>query len=222
MEQKKKPTNAQLQKRISKAVVFVDRTADTKEVFFSDNGLRIIVTDNEAVVSQNSNQTHIYPKVLSYGYSRPYLYLGAFVDIALRERANLETKDGYSFHALMDSLKAKEDNKEFSVCRLVEMWLFNITTPTYSIGEADANVFLVFQDYCYNLARTTVFLEEKTDGLTTHQFADAVIDKFVETVRSTPDSVLFEKKSDEQLIQEEMDAMTEHENEELLTPQDDK
>ena len=45
MEQKKKPTNAQLQKRIENAIVFVPKTKDTISIFFSDKGVRL-VADN--------------------------------------------------------------------------------------------------------------------------------------------------------------------------------
>ena len=52
MEQVKKVTKGQLEKRLNNAILHIDKTKDTKEVFFSDRGIRVVISDERATISQ--------------------------------------------------------------------------------------------------------------------------------------------------------------------------
>ena len=109
MEQKKtKPTNAQLQKRIENAIVFVPKTKDTVSVFFSDKGVRLIADNNGCVIETNYHR-HVYSNITSAGVSRPYLYTKRTIEIANENLEAIKTESGYSYQRLVDVLKEKED-----------------------------------------------------------------------------------------------------------------
>ena len=114
MEQKKKPTNAQLQKRIENAIVFVPKTKDTISIFFSDKGVRLTVTMDSAVIAFGYSQT-IYSNFTAAGISRPYLYTKRVIEIANENLKDIEGDGGYSFQRLLEVLKAKEDKSEYNI-----------------------------------------------------------------------------------------------------------
>ena len=218
MEKTKKPTNAQLTKRIKNAVLLIDKTKDTKTIFFSDTATRITITPDYAIVEKNGNQIHIFAKVLSYGYSRPYLYLDTVVDFALAEEKadTITTPNGLSWYKLLEVLKGRDDQIPYGTCHYVDMWMFNVCAPVYSISEDKASVHLVLENYWHNVARTNVFLQEKTEPMTNKQFGNEVLEQVKSFIDGCEEEVIFEKKTDEELQQEEMKAMAEFEDEQTL------
>ena len=108
MEQKKKLTNAQLQKRIENAIVFVPKTKDTISIFFSDKGVRL-VADSDGCVIETNYHRHVYSNITSAGVSRPYLYTKRIIEIANENLETIKTESGYSYQRLRDVLKEKED-----------------------------------------------------------------------------------------------------------------
>ena len=49
-KQSKKPTNAQLEKRLKCALLHIDKTKDTKSIYFDDKGLRLTINDDFALI----------------------------------------------------------------------------------------------------------------------------------------------------------------------------
>ena len=111
MEQKKKLTNAQLQRRMQTAIVFVPKDKQTIDIYFSDKGLRLTATIDSAVVAFGYSQT-VYSNFTAAGISRPYLYTKRVIEIANENLKDIEIDGGYSFQRLLDVLKAKEDKSE--------------------------------------------------------------------------------------------------------------
>ena len=219
METKKKPTNAQLLRRLENAVVHIDRDKSYKTIFFSDKGLRLEVTDGECVISTNYHR-HIFANATMGGVSRPYIYTRRLLEIALEN--DCSTKDGYSFAKLLETLKAKEDQAEYNITVLTDWWIFNCEMPLYSIGESVAENFFVYEDYIHNIAKNGVILDEKKDDMTNRQFADKMFEKMKEFMAEVPDYVIFKKKTDEELLKEEMDAAMEMEVNKTLSENEDK
>ena len=62
MEQKK-PTKAQMARRLSNAIVLVEKTKDTQSVFFSDKGVRLTVTEDKAVIATGFHQ-HVLMRII--------------------------------------------------------------------------------------------------------------------------------------------------------------
>ena len=130
----KKPTNAQLQKRIENAIVFVPKTKDTISIFFSDKGVRLVADADGCVIETNYHR-HVYSNITSAGVSRPYLYTKRIIEIANGNLDAIKTESGYSFQKLLEGLKAKEDKSEYNIVTYYEWWLMIIFDGLYSISE---------------------------------------------------------------------------------------
>lgn len=217
MEQKKKPTNAQLQRRLTNAIVHVDKTKDTKEIYFQDKGLHLVVNEDYAVIETNYHR-HVYNNVTSGGVSRPYLYTQRFIEIALDNDCKVE--GAYSYAKLFETLKGKEKKDEYNIAWYYDLFLNNIFAPLYSIDESVAGSFLVYEDYLHNVARNAVVLSEKTEPMTNKQFFDKVIENMKSYVEGMEEHVVFEKKTDEERMKETIEALDEQENEDFLKSQE--
>ena len=220
MEQKKKLTNAQLQKRIENAIVFVPKTKDTISIFFSDKGVRL-VADNDGCVIETNYHRHVYSNITAAGVSRPYLYTKRVIEIANENLEAIKTENGYSFHKLLEIFKNKDDKSEYNIVTYYDWFLFNIFQPLYGIGETEIESFLVYEDYIHNIARNAILLREKTEDMTNKQFIQKVIDNLKEFTDNLEENVLFHKKMDEQIMQENIEAIQEHENEQAMEAQTD-
>jgi hypothetical protein len=218
MEQKKKLTNAQLQKRIENAIVFVPKTKDTISIFFSDKGVRLVADADGCVIETNYHR-HVYSNITSSGVSRPYLYTKRIVEIANRHEREIKTESGYSYQRLIEILKEKEDKSEYNIVVYYEWFLFNIFQPLYGIGETEIESFLVYEDYLHNIARNAILLSEKTEDLTNKGFIQKVIDNINEFTDGLEERVLFHKKTDEQVMQEEIAAIQEQEQNDAMEAQ---
>ncbi len=218
MEQKKKLTNAQMKKRIENAIVFVPKTKDTVSIFFSDKGVRL-VSDNDGCVIETNFHRHVFSNITAAGVSRPWLYTKRVIEIANENLEAIKTESGYSFQRLLDVLKTKDDKTEYNIVTYYDWFLFNIFQPLYGIGETEIESFLVYEDYMHNIARNTILLSEKTDDMTNKQFIQKVIDNIKEFTDGLEENVLFPKKTDEQIAQEEIAAIQEQEQEQAMEAQ---
>ena len=218
MEQKKKPTNAQLQKRIENAIVFVPKTKDTISIFFSDKGVRL-VSDADGCVIETNYHRHVFSNITTAGVSRPWLYTKRVIEIANDNLDAIKTESGYSFQKLLEGLKAKEDKSEYNIVTFVDWWLFNCFQPLYGIGETEIESFLVYEDYIHNIARNAILLGEKTEDMTNKQFIQKVFDNMKEFTDNLEENVLFHKKTDEQVMQEEIAAIQEQEQNDAMEAQ---
>lgn len=212
----KKQTKAQLEKRIQNAIVHVDKTRESQTVFFDDKGLRLTVTEDYAVIETGYHR-HVFNNFTSNGVCRPYLYTKRMIEIASEN--DCVSKDGYSYQRLMQVLKEKKDQSEYNVATYYDWWLMNVFAPLFSIGETEAECFLVYMDYMHNLARNSIFLEEHKDGLTNKQFVEKWIDLIRDFTKGIEEHEIFVAKTDEQVLQENIDAIQQDENEKVLQEQ---
>lgn len=220
MEQKKKLTNAQMQKRIENAIVFVPKTKDTVSIFFSDKGVRL-VADNDGCVIETNYHRHVFSNITAAGVSRPWLYTKRVIEIANENLDAIKTESGYSFKRLLDVLKTKEDKSEYNIVTFVDWWLFNCFQPLYGIGETEIESFLVYEDYIHNIARNAILLSEKTEDMTNKQFIQKVFDNMKEFTDGLEENILFQKKTDEERMKEEIEAIQQTEQEQAMGAQTD-
>ena len=220
MEQKKKLTNAQLQKRIENAIVFVPKTKDTISIFFSDKGLRLTVNEDFAIIATGFHR-HVFNNFTNAGISRPYLYTKRVIEIANETAITKSIKDngGYSFQRLLEVLKAKEDKSDYNIVTYYEWFVFNCFQPLYSIGESEVESFLVYEMYLHNIARQAVLLSEKKEDMTNKQFFDEVIKNMQEFINGVDEHVIFHKMSDEEMVQANIEALTQNEQEQAMEAQ---
>lgn len=204
MEQKKKLTSSQLRRRLQNALLHVDKTKDTISIYFDDKGLRLTANEDKALIATNYH-THVFDAYTVSGGSRPYLYTKRIIEIA--QENDCISGNGYSYNALKETLKAKEDQSEYNIVVYYEWWLMNIFNSLYAIGETEAETFIVYLDYIYAIAKNSVLLSEKTEDVTNRQFVEKVIDNIKAFTDNLEERVLLPKKTDEQVAQENMEAM---------------
>ena len=220
MEQKKKLTNAQLQKRIENAIVFVPKTKDTVSVFFSDKGVRL-VADNDGCVIETNYHRHVFSNITAAGVSRPYLYTKRVIEIVNANLKDIEVGGGYSYQRLLDVLKAKEDKTEYNIVTYYEWWLMVIFDGLYSIGESEIESFLVYFKYIGIIATNSILLDEHKEDMTNKQFIQKVFDNIKEFTDNLTENILFPKKTDKELIEEEIEAIAQTEQEQAMEAQTD-
>ena len=194
MEQKKE-TRATIERKIKNAVVFVPKDKDTTSIFFSDKGVRLTVTMDNAVVAFGYSQT-IYSNFTAAGISRPYLYTKRIIEIANENLKDIEVDGGYSFQRLLEVLN-----------------------PQFGIAEDEVSSFLVYEDYIHNIAKNSVLLSEHKEDVTNKQFIDSVIANIREFTDGLEESVLLHKKTDDELMKENMEAVQEQEQEQAMEAQ---
>jgi hypothetical protein len=169
------------------------------------------VSDNDYCVIETGYHRHVFSNITSSGISRPWLYTKRLVEIANEHLDGCKTESGYSFGRLIDFLKTKEDRTEYNICVFVDWWLFNIFQPLFSVGETEAEQFLVYESYIHNIARNSILLSEKTEDMTNKQFLDKMIESIREFTADMDERVLFEKKTDEEVARESIEAIQEQE-----------
>jgi hypothetical protein len=210
MEQKKKLTNAQLQRRMQTAIVFVPKDKDAIDIYFSDKGLRLTATSEKAIISFAYSQT-VYENWTTSGVSRPCLYTKRVIEIANEHLEEIKTDNGYSFQRLLDVLNKKEDKAEYNIVTYYDWFIFNLFQPQFGIAEDEVSSFLVYEDYIHNIARNAILLGERNVDVTNKQFFDMVIERMKEFVGDLEESVLLHKKSDEEVMKENIEAAQEQE-----------
>lgn len=220
-------TREQLQRRINNAIVFVKKTKDYVGVFFDDKGLRLELADDCAIISTMFHR-HVFNMVTSSGISKPYVFVGRAIDIALTNDCTLVDENGNttrSYAKLLEVLKAKEDKTEYHIMWYVDLWLTTIFNPLYSIGESVVDSFLVYERYLHETAHHYAIMqsidETKEKDVTNLEFFNKVMDAEKSFVEGLEESVLFTKVDAKEKAKEEAEALNEMENNELMAKNKD-
>lgn len=213
--QQKKQTNGQLQQRIEKALLHIDKTKDTRSIYFGDKGLRLVVNEDYAIIETGFHR-HVFANFTSAGVSRPYLYTQRIIEIADENLKDIEVDGGYSFQRLLEVLKAKEDKSEYNIVTYFSWYLYNIFSPLYSIGESEIESFLVYEEYIHGIARQSVLLSEKNEDVTNKCFIEKVISNIKDFTADIDERILFHKKTDEEVMKENIEAAASLEAEDAM------
>ena len=215
-----KPTNAQLLRRIQKSPLHLDFTKNTVSVYFSDKGLRLTVDDTEGyALIATGFHTHYFQNWTSQGISRPYLYTKRIIEIVNEHLEEIKTDNGYSFQRLLEVLKAKDDKSEYNIVTYYEWWCSVIFDGLYSISEDEVGSWLVYFKYINILATNSILLEEHKEDVTNKQFVEQFISRIKEFTDGLEESVLLHKKTDDELMKENMEAVQEQEQEQAMEAQ---
>lgn len=212
--EKKKPTKAQMERRIENAIVFVPKTKDTQSIFFSDKGVRLTVTDDKAVIATGYHQ-HVFESYNMSGMSRPYLYTRRIVELALEndceQRDEKGNVTGYSYSSLLETLSAKEDKTEYNIAYYFGWWLMVIFDGLYSIAEDETSTFLVYFKYMTILAANSILLDEHKEDVTNKQFIEKFQSLISEFTSEISETIVLKAISDEERIEQEINAVRESE-----------
>lgn len=217
MEQKKE-TRATIERKIKNAIVFIPKDKDTASIFFSDKGVRLTATMDNAVVAFGYSQT-VYSNFTAAGISRPYLYTKRIIEIANENLKDIEVDGGYSYQRLLDVLNKKEDKSEYNIVTYYEWFLHNLFNPQFGIAEDEVSSFLVYEDYIHNIAKNSVLLDVRNEDLTNKQFIEKTIANIKDFTDNLEESVLLHKKTDEEIAKEEIEAVMATEQEQAMEAQ---
>ena len=219
--EEKKLTNGQLQNRLKNAILHIDKTKDTKSVYFDDKGFRLTVNEDYAIIETGFHR-HVYNAFTPQGVSRPYLYTKRFIDMALSNDCLIKNSKGEttrSYGKLFDTLKNKEDKNEYNVAWYCDLFFYNIFHPLYGIGESEAESFLVYESYLHNIARNKVIMSEKINDMTNLDFIDAVMQEVKAFTEGMDKRTIFKKKTDEEMMQENIEAAAAQQAEKAMEEQ---
>lgn len=214
----KKETNAQLKRRIQNALVFVPKDKEYSGIYFSDKGLRLEVTSDTCVISTGFHR-HVFNNITSGGISRPYLYTKRIIEIANENLDAIKTESGCSYAKMLEVLKAKEDQSEYNICVYYEWWLMVIFDGLYSISEDEVSSWLVYFKHINILATNSIILEEHKENVTNKQFVEQFISRIKEFTDNVDERILFHALSDEERMKQEIDAITQTEQENMMEQQ---
>lgn len=215
----KKPTKSELERRIKNALVFVPKDKDYQSIYFADKGLKLEVTQEHTIISTTYHK-HVFDNITSSGISKPYIYTRRFIEIALDTDCTYTDDNGYKFYSyqkMMNELKANKDKEtEYNIAYYCDLWFFNLFNPLYSIDGNNASAFIVFLDYVCNVAKNSIIISEHTEDMTNKQFLDKYVDLIKELTADMHEGVIFEKKTDDELMQESIEALQEQEQEQQI------
>lgn len=217
MEQKKE-TRATIERKIKNAIVFIPKDKETTGIFFSDKGVRLTATMDNAVVAFGYSQT-VYSNFTAAGISRPYLYTKRVIEIANENLKEIEVDGGYSYQRLLDVLNEKEDKSEYNIVTYFSWFLQNLFSPQFGIAEDEVSSFLVYEDYIHNIAKNSVLLSERNEDLTNKQFIDKVVANIKDFTDNLEESVLLHKMTDEEIAQANIEALAQNEQEQAMEAQ---
>lgn len=224
MEKKKqKLTSSQLQKRLDNAVLHIDRTKETKTMFFDDKGVRLTVDDQNAIIETGYHR-HVFSSITGSGMSRPYLYTKQVLDLGIRNIKDITVRHedgnlGASYGKLLEVLKSRGEQAEFQLATYYEWWLMVIFDGLYSIGETEVSAWLVFFKYVCVIATNSIVLEEHKSGLTNKKFVSKFFDLVKEITDSNAEHTLFEPMTDDEMVKKEIEAIQQQDMDDTITEQ---
>ncbi len=221
--EEKKLTKGQLERRLKNALLHIDKTSDTKSIYFDDKGLRLTVTSDYAIIGTLFHR-HVFNALTSSGISRPYLYTKNFIDIVLKNENDIIVKDEKcnvrrSYAKLFALLKEQENKSDYNICWFYDLWLTNIFSPLYGIGETESEAFLVYERYLRNVARNQVILSEKVNGMTNKQFIKETDDLVAKYIGDMKETEIFKPMTDDEKVKAEVEALSEHQANETMEEQ---
>lgn len=217
----KKPTNAQLSRRIQNAVVLVEKDKDTKSIFFDDKGVRLTITMDYAVIETGYHR-HVFSAITSNGVSRPYLYTRQFVDIALENDCMVTNGKGEqirSYAKLFEVLKEKDDKTQYNIATYFDWWAFVIYDGLYSIGEDEVSSWVVYFKYMCSIATNHILFEEHKEDVSNKQFVKRFVDLINEFTNGIGETTILHALSDEERMKEELEALQRDAEEKLMEEQ---
>lgn len=209
MDNKGKPTKGEMERRMRNAIVLVPKDKDYVGIYFDDKGLKLEATSDYAVVTTGFHR-HVFSNITSQGVSRPYLYVRRFIQLGLENDCTVRDANGNvtrSYAKLLDVLDKKEDKADFNIAWYTDLWLNNIFHPLFAIGETETESFLVYETFLHNIARNKIIMSEKIEDMTNIGFVNGVCDIEKKLVEGIKEHVVFKKKTDEEKLKEEIEAV---------------
>lgn len=218
--QEKKPTNAQLQKRLKNAVLHVDKTKAYRAVMFADRNLKIEIEDEMAIVSRLSYSL-CFNKVVAGGYSRIYMVLANIVDMVQRYDCTKESeKVGkfISYWKLWDAVREKEAQQgDLGVFTVFSCWFDVLQSTLFLCPEKADETFALNSIYVLNTYVHGVLAKPYDKDMTNKELMIEISNEVNEYIAQMGDEyVVLHKETKEEQEQATADALAEEQTEQAL------
>ena len=221
----KKPTNAQLQRRIDTAIIHMERTKDTKEIFFDDRNIRVVVNEDMALLSNGIYST-TFQRYFFGGESNQYACLSLLVDCAKKYETKIITQDkkGNKFRsfALLSKVMQEENDNDHTWI-LVLSWYIYVFEANIALAPREdftnAVFYNLYEKFAHSAASLEQYSKEHKDGMTNKEYFKAIADKLIEIADDMNEDKMFEPMSDEEMAKKEMEALQRDEEEKILEEQ---
>ena len=221
--QEKKPTNAQLQKRLKNAVLHVDKTKAYRAVMFADRNLKIEIEDDIAIVSRLSYSL-CFNKVVAGGYSRIYMVLANIVDMVQRYDCTKESeKVGkyISYWKLWDAVREKEAQQgDLGVFTVFSCWFDVLQSTLFLCPERNDEMFALNSIYVLNTYVHEVLSKPYDKDMTNKELSIEISKLFNQYIAEMgEEQVVLHKETKEEREKAIADAMAADEVEQNLEEQ---
>lgn len=210
-----KLTREQLQRRLDKAVLHIDRTKGFKSVYFADRGIRIVVEDEVALIGRQSF-TLMFDKVVSGGYSRIYIILSSIVDMANRFDCTERDSRGEqftSFYKLRNTLRNDgQDGGEYNVFVIFTAWFDVIQSTLFLAPEKPDEMWSLNSIYALNTIVHGVVSKPYEKDMSNRELWDELLKEINEYSESmNGDYLVLRHRTKEEQEKELADALAEME-----------
>lgn len=222
--QEKKPTNAQLQKRLKNAVLHIDKTKAYRAVMFADRNIKIEIEEDVAIISRLSYRM-CFEKVVASGYSRVYLILANVVDMAQRYdciRENEKIGKFTSYWKLWDAVREKETQQgDLGVLTIFSVWFDVLQSTLFLCPEQADETFALNTIYVLNTYVHGVLAKPYDKDMTNKELMVEISNEVNEYIAQMGDEyVVLRKETKEEQEQATADALAEEQMEQALNDAD--
>lgn len=182
MENSKKQSKAQLEKKIADAIVMVPKE-HAKTIHLEDRGITFTVTDDYTVISTNYNRS-VFTNFTSEGLSVVYYQVNMFIDTLNKYKALGEVKDdkgnvtGFRFDELMSN-KDKIEEVDLSFLNRIDQWSMVLTEPMFALNPTHVSSMSLHTMWVSFLSKSNILLESGNDDVEYYDY----FTKFLANIR---------------------------------------
>lgn len=221
----KKPTNAQLQRRIDTSIIHMDRTKDTMEVFFDDRNIRVVVNEDVALL-ENGIYATMFRRYYFGGESNQYLCLASLVECAKKydDKIIVNNKKGEKIRSFALLVKAMEESNDdgYTWIKVLEWFIYNFEANIALAPRenfTNAVFYNLYEKFAHSAASLEQFSKEHKDGMTNKEYFKSIADKLIAIADEMTETKMFDAISDDEMAKMEIDAMQKNEEERILEEQ---
>lgn len=224
-KEEKKPTSAQLERRLKNAIIHMDKTKDTKEVYFDDRGMRVVVNEDMAFIS-NSVYTTVFNRIYTNGETNHYLCLKNLVELAEKYQDKIIVKDDkgntYRSYGLLNKVVEEKKDEGRTWLFIMDKWLYNYETNITLAPRADfdnVTFFVTYEKFIHSICCNKIIGGEHKEAMSNKEYLRAIANELLAIAENEKEQPMFVPLSDEEREKREMEAIKEIENEKILKQQ---
>lgn len=168
MEQPKKQSKAQLEKKIADAIVMVPKE-HAKTIHLDDRGITFTVTDDYTVISTNYHRS-VFTNYTSEGMCTVYYQVNMFIDTLNEYKALGEVKDdkgnvtAFRLDKLMSN-KDKIEKADLNFINRIDKWSMVLTEPLFALTPTHVSSMSLHTMWVSFLSKSNLLLESRDEDM---------------------------------------------------------